>query len=153
MTSFVTREQYARICASGDRIMHGLGRRARLRAFVSRGAGLPFIWGERDCCLWVCEWIAAERGVDPAASLRGTYDTMLSCNRILAREGGLPALASRLAVAAGLTETATPRAGDVGVIETPIGPFLMVCLGDTWATKAKDGMAFAPTVPVKAWTV
>ena len=128
-------------------------RAARLRAFLARGAGLPFIWGERDCSLWPCEWIAAERGIDPARHLRGTYSGVIACNRLLKREGGLPALAGRLAASAGLEETDTPMTGDVGVIVTGIGSFLMLCTGSGWAWKTTDGVLFAPALAMKAWTV
>lgn len=129
------------------------GRSARLRAFLGRGAGLPFVWGVRDCSLWACDWIIAERGIDPAAHLRGTYGGVIACNRLLRREGGLPALAGRLARSAGLEETETPVAGDVGVIVTGIGPFLMLCAGAGWAWKTTDGVLFAPAAPLKAWAV
>ncbi len=128
-------------------------RLARLSAFLREGAGLPFVWGERDCSLWPCEWIKAERGIDPAEHLRGTYSTALTCARILHAAGGLPALASRLAASAGLLTTDAPEAGDVGLVEIAGTPLLAICAGSTWAIKTKDGLVIVPTTPMQAWIV
>ena len=128
-------------------------RRDRLRAFLREGAALPFVWGGRDCALWACDWILAERGIDPAADLRGTYASGLACARLLRDAGGLPALAGRLAARAGIIETDSPEAGDVGVIETKIGAYLAVSTGAAWAIKAADGIAFTPARPARMWAV
>lgn len=128
-------------------------RARRLRDHLAFGASVPFAWGVVDCSLWVCDWIAAERGHDPAAHLRRTYDDEPSCNRLLAREGGLVALASRLADESGLLATSSPVTGDVGVIETRLGPFLMISTGPRWACKTVRGVLFAPAGVVKAWAV
>lgn len=132
--------------AAGDRL-------SRLDAFLREGARLPFVWGERDCSLWPCEWIKAERGIDPAEHLRGTYDSALSCARILREAGGLPALAARLAASAGLLATDVPEAGDVGLIETPDAPLLALCTGPKWAIKTKDGLVIVPATSAQAWIV
>ena len=132
--------------SSGDRL-------ARLSAFLREGAGLPFVWGQRDCSLWPCEWIKAERGIDPAEALRGTYDTALACARIQRAAGGLPALAAALAARAGLLATDTPEAGDVGLVELADMPLLALCTGPKWAIKTKDGLVIVPATPVQAWIV
>ncbi|MCJ2132447.1 DUF6950 family protein [Methylobacterium sp. E-045] len=129
------------------------GRAHRLRDHLRAGSASTFVWGFLDCSLWVCDWIAVERGHDPAARLRGTYHDEASCLRLLAREGGLVALASRLADESGLPETSSPMAGDVGVIETRLGPFLMISTGPRWACKTVRGVLFAPAGIVKAWSV
>lgn len=133
--------------------MANTDRRARLRAFLAEGAGAPFVWGERDCALWACDWIRSERGVDPAAALRGTYASGLACARLLRGAGGLPVLASDLAARAGIIETDTAEAGDVGLIETRDGAYLAVCTGEAWAIKASDGLAVAPARPIKVWAI
>ncbi|MCC0806502.1 hypothetical protein FPV16_09770 [Methylobacterium sp. W2] len=130
------------------------GRLARLRQHLTVGAASPFVWGRCDCSLWPCDWIAGEVRIDPAAHLRGTYHDALSCARLLKREGGLPALAASLAVTAGLARTADPVPGDVGVIETRIGAFLMLnCSGSGWAWKTRDGVLFGSAAPLMAWSV
>lgn len=136
-----------------SRTMHAADRARRLDAFLRAGAGLPFVWGERDCSLWPCEWIKAERGIDPAEHLRGTYDTALACGRILHAAGGLPALAANLAASAGLLTTDHPEAGDVGLVELADTPLLALCTGPNWAIKTKDGLVIVPATPVQAWIV
>lgn len=136
----------------GERPMN-LDRRARLRTFLAEGARLPFVWGERDCALWACDWIKAERGVDPAEALRGTYRSDRACARLLRAMGGLPALAADLAARAGILETDTPEAGDVGVIELPIGTYLALSTGAGWAIKAADGIVVSPARPTKVWAI
>ncbi|MBA9071621.1 hypothetical protein FHR71_005407 [Methylobacterium sp. RAS18] len=133
--------------------MAGVDRLVRLGAFLREGAGLPFVWGERDCSLWPCEWIKAERGIDPAEHLRGTYSTALACGRILHEAGGLPALAARLAASAGLLTTDAPEAGDVGLVEFLNAPLLAICAGGKWAIKTKDGLVIVPANPAQAWIV
>lgn len=128
-------------------------RARRLRDHLAFGAGIPFVWGVVDCSLWVCDWIATERHRDPAAHLRGTYDDEVSCSRLLTREGGLVTLASRLADESGLLATFNPVTGDVGVIETRLGPFLMISTGSRWACKTTSGVLFAPARVLKAWAV
>lgn len=124
-----------------------------LHAFLAQASEQPFIWGERDCALWVADWIATVRGTDPAQAIRGRYRTAAGCARFLAREGGLPALASRLLAAIGLSDTASPQAGDVGLVETTLGPVMMICTGPVWAWKAPRGLLFTPAFPVKVWSV
>ncbi|WP_420604468.1 DUF6950 family protein [Methylobacterium sp.] len=128
-------------------------RARRLRDHLMLGAASPFVWGARDCSLWVADWIAIETGRDPVARFRGTYSCARSCARALRREGGLPALASRIAVEAGLTETTAPSPGDVGVIETEHGPFMMLRTGHVWAWKTKTGVLFASAPALRAWAV
>ncbi|MFY9292684.1 MAG: hypothetical protein WAP03_18620 [Methylorubrum rhodinum] len=130
----------------GDRLL-------RLDAFLRDAVHLPFVWGERDCSLWACDWIRAERGVDPAEALRGTYASRLACARLLREAGGLPALAGTLAAQAGLIEIDTAEAGDVGVIELPTAAYLALSTGTRWAFKAADGLAVAPARPIRMWAV
>lgn len=132
--------------AAGDRV-------SRLSAFLREGARLPFVWGERDCSLWPCEWIKAERGIDPAEHLRGTYDNALACARIQRAAGGLPVLAAALAARAGLLTTDAPEAGDVGLLTLLDAPLLALCTGPKWAIKTKDGLVIVPATPAQAWIV
>lgn len=128
-------------------------RAARLDVFLREGARLPFEWGHRDCSLWPCLWIEAERGVDPGQRLRGTYSSAFGCVRILHEAGGLPVLASRLAVEAGLEMTDEPVLGDVGVIEVADTQFLALKAGAMWAVKSMRGIALLSAAPVLAWRI
>src|SRR5579884_3061335 len=87
-----------------------------LCAFLRESCGRRFAWGERDCALWVCDWVVRARGVDPGAAFRGAYRTARGCRRLLRREGGLLALATRCCAAAGLVEIAPHHAGHGAVV-------------------------------------
>ena len=111
---------------------------------LHRWAGLPFIWGESDCFLCVCDWIALVRGVDPGADLRGTYDSRGSCHRETGCRRDPVAAVDRLLRPCGVARTNDLHPGDVGVIlmrETDgrTGPFAALWLGTAWAAKGPDG--------------
>jgi len=124
-----------------------------LNAFLADGALLPFVFGERDCAIWVADWVRSQTGRDPALRLRGTFDCALGSARIVRRGGGLVPLVSDLMARHGLPETAEPQMGDVGVVETPAGELAAISTGDAWAVKAKDGLAIVRAPVLKAWAV
>ena len=128
-------------------------RTERLSPFVAAGAGVPFVFGRSCCALWVADWIAAERGMDPAADLRGTFRCHLGSLRLQRRSGGLADLVTGPMAAAGLERTDQPRAGDVGVVAISAGEIAGICLGDRWAMKTKEGIVIMPAAVVKAWSV
>ncbi|HEV7323524.1 MAG TPA: hypothetical protein VGN91_00510 [Bosea sp. (in: a-proteobacteria)] len=128
-------------------------RSERLSAFLAAGSALPFAWGERDCCLWVADWIKAESGRDPGAALRGYYGSSGACLRLLRRGGGLSAVVCELMKGAGFEEARSPVVGDAGLIETKIGAMGAICLGENWAVKSAEGVAILPAAPVKAWRI
>lgn len=124
-----------------------------LNAFLADGALLPFVYGERDCAIWVADWVNSQNGRDPALRLRGTFDSAFGSLRLVHRAGGLPALVTGLMDRLRLSETAQPQLGDVGVISTRKGDLAAICTGDRWAVKTKDGIAIVKASPVKAWAV
>lgn len=125
----------------------------RLRAYLADGARLPFIWGVRDCISWPAQWVEQERGFDPLAAIRGAYDSRLSCARFLRRQGGLVELARREMGASGIGETAPPQPGDVGIIETTIGPMGAIRAVGVWAVKTLDGVSFLEAPQLAAWEI
>lgn len=128
-------------------------RSERLAAFLAAGARLPFVWGERDCCLWVADWIVAERGIDPARHLRGRYASAHACHRLLRQHGGFSALIAPAMLRAGLPETGEPRVGDVGIVRAAAGPMMAIHAGTGWALKCVDGIAVLPAAPAAMWRI
>ncbi len=57
--------------------------------YISRTAGDPFIWGENDCALWCASLVHDVTGTDPAKDIRGTYDSFMTCRRLVMDRGGL----------------------------------------------------------------
>lgn len=128
-----------------------------LREFLLASYDKPFQWGERDCALWVAEWIQAVRGVDPGLPFRGTYGSEYGCALLLARHGGLLKLARRAFGAAGLHEIDNPdaaAAGDVACVEAPFGPTLGIVTGWRVALLGREGLVISAAWPrLAAWTL
>lgn len=125
----------------------------RLSEYLREGAATPFVWGSSDCCLFVCSWVLAQRGVDPMATWRGRYHTRTGAYRRIKKGGGMVATVSAEMKAAGLAETNSPQPGDVGLI--PMGTELALAIRTPigWACKSPRGVAVMRTTPVKAWAV
>jgi hypothetical protein len=130
-------------------------RKAALQEFLLASFELPFVYGRRDCALWACDFIQSQRGVDPGAAFRGRYKTRLGCARLLKRQGGLLTIASDAFAAAGLCTTAEIAPGDVGCIQTPAGPVLMLAtLDGRWAWFRDHGFdGVAGVTVLRAWKV
>lgn len=124
-----------------------------LAEFLAAGAQTPFEWGKEDCCLFACDWVLSQRGVDPARRFRGRYATEKQARRIIRREGGLLAVVSAEMTAAGLTETIDPLPGDVGVVATDQGEALAIRSRVGWVAKAPFGITAAQFIVMKAWSV
>lgn len=130
----------------------------RLGQFMETAGRTPFAWGRHDCLLFPAAWCRAVAGVDPAAGFRGRYRTELGARRILKREGGLLALASRQMDAAGLSavDLGAIAAGDVGVVRapTPKGEAAhvgAVFTGVDWMVLGVRGLVFAGFIADAAW--
>ncbi|WP_027237833.1 DUF6950 family protein [Leisingera caerulea] len=112
---------------------------------LHRWMALPFIWGETDCMLVLADWIERVRGADPAAHIRGTYDSRGSCQR----ETGflrdpVAAVEGCLATIGGLERVQEPRKGDIAVIVVPeadgrVSSCGAVWLGSAWGCKGQNG--------------
>lgn len=117
-----------------------------INAAIDRALMGPMVWGVDDCCLWVCDLIAAQTGVDLAAPLRG-YSSRLGAARKL-REfaaGGLPEAAIKIARQHGCKPAGKPYGGDLwAVVVTPAGVGLAVWHGSGWLGRTADGVGVVP---------
>lgn len=127
---------------------------ADLADFLRWSAGQSFAWGSLDCCLWATEWIKRTRRIDPAATLRGTYNTARGCRRVLNRHGGdVLAIARKFFGAAGLEETHEPLVGDVVAARADGREVLGIKLIRGVACKAPIGLTVAPFEILAAWKI
>lgn len=121
----------------------------RLERIVAERELLPFAWGTNDCATFACDAILAVVGYDAAAGLR-SHRTKESAAETLRAAGGIRKLADdklgrRVAPAA-----AAP--GDIGMVRTPGGRALVVCVGSQWVGPSPQGLARYPLDTVKlAW--
>ena len=63
-----------------------------LSDFIAQTRTAPFRWGQNDCALWCASAVQHCTGFDPAADLRGRYDSWMGCRRIVMQAGGLVGL-------------------------------------------------------------
>lgn len=125
-----------------------------LDQFLEDMARQPFVDGERDCALTVADWVVLATGcADPVAHLRGRYRTPIGRARILNRLGGLEAVMATAAEHAGLSEAATPKRGDVGLIRVGKRQFAAICLGSRWAVKGHGVEVMPADTVIRAWRV
>lgn len=127
-----------------------------------------FAWGRQDCCLFACDGILAQTGLDPAAGLfRGQYRDALGAARLVRKHGGVEAIAASVCAAHGWPELPTPRLaqrGDVVLIytaddKTPVRRptervALGLCLGDHAVVPGPVGLEKIPIRDcAKAWRI
>lgn len=129
-----------------------------LALFLQEKEGQPFAWGENDCCLFVCDWLAIVTGKYPlvAQRLRGTYTDSASAAAVLQAEGGIDTIAADYCASQGWNEVPPVFAqrGDMVLYTGPLGPSLGVCVGRNLASPYEGGVALLPMeLAVKAWRV
>lgn len=117
----------------------------------------PHEWGFTDCYMTLADWVRDQTGRDPGEGLRGSYGHPDMCPIARRYRADPLEAADRAFQGAGLSPTATPLPGDVGIIRHRGQRFLFggLCLGDRWASKCEsDGVLIArPGEVVAAWSV
>lgn len=127
---------------------------------LHRWSTKPFVWGETDCITCLADWVMrvgganldADRGIpgiDPAALIRGTYDSRGSCQRetgflrdpVKTVDEGLATIRSSAGL---LSRVEIPTRGDIAVIvvtdgDGRRGPCGALWLGEAWACKGPTG--------------
>jgi len=111
---------------------------SRLSACRAEHCDRPFAWGSQDCALWGADCVRAVTGEDPAADLRGTYTDAAGAARIIARLGGLRAIADARLGARIVAAVAQP--GDIGLVLSGGRECFSVCFGEVWVAPSVDGL-------------
>ena len=116
-----------------------------LAAYIERKRNEPFAWGVNDCCLFGADWIQLCTGLDPAATLRGTYDRALSGVRVLEKHGGLIGTIETHMEPLGFKPISQGFAarGDIAVRDCGNGDTMAILIGSSIAYVGKDGLLFA----------
>jgi hypothetical protein len=112
---------------------------SNLQALIAERDRASFAWGKNDCGLFAADAVLAITGNDPAADLRGTYDTEQQANALL--EDGIIVVGD-----ARFGERIRPslaQVGDIGLVDTPNGFAFAVCGGSQWLAPARDGRGLA----------
>lgn len=100
----------------------------RLNQFMLGRKADPFVWGENDCALLVCDAVQEITGTNMAEEVRGKYESEESARSLMG--SSLAAYAANVAAKHELPETDWKhlRRGDVGLIDTKDGG----ALGIVW---------------------
>lgn len=124
--------------------------------FLRSASRREFIWGSWDCCMWLADWVALQRGADPAAGWRGHYHTPLGAARIIKRRGGLVAHLDDCLAPLGIERTDDPGRGDIAAVAASEGESGAIVLGSTVALLQGPGLIVRHTsiAPIMAaWRV
>lgn len=125
----------------------------RLTAFLAGEVSRPFVRGRHDCLTWLGDWVAIVRGADPAAVWRGTYTGWFGAARIIHGAGSMAALIDRAVAPLGIERTATPKPGDIAVVQTPDGELGAIRVAAGFAMLATGGLVVARVPMIAAWSV
>jgi hypothetical protein len=117
--------------------------------FLRLSASRPFVWGVCDCMLWPADAVLHVTGIDPAADLRGAYDSPRGALALMRARGGLIGL-----MAAQLDGLAEQGPGDgVGVVRAGRREYGAVIVGGKPWLKG-DGAVWTGDLPILAsWRV
>lgn len=114
-----------------------------------RQKAIPFAWGTADCLSFCADCAALLLGVDPAAMLRGRYESEFGARRVMVAEGW----ADMGAVAASMfpeIHVAQAQSGDWAHVLNPDGTeTLGVVIGHQIAARAQTGLSFVSLTHAK----
>lgn len=132
----------------------------RFFAFVEQRRAEPFAWGANDCCLFACDGVQSQTGLDPAAKLfRGKYRDSLGAARLVRKHGGIEAIAVKVCGQHGWPELLTPRVaqrGDVVLLDVDTGMecALGLVVGAEAVFTGPEGLTFVPLASCRrAWAI
>jgi hypothetical protein len=127
----------------------------RLAEFFADRADRAFVWGENDCCLFVCDAVVAMSGLDLAAAFRGQYSSERSAFQIFG--GDLEGFISRIADENAIAEipVAFAQRGDVALFSHPLPTLGVIDMHGTHVVSVGESGPVA--IPLsecrKAWRV
>lgn len=126
-----------------------------LAALVMERLRTPFAWGRNDCVTFAADAVQAMTGIDPIASIRGTWHDEVSARRALGHFCGatdtvqaMTIMAQRMAWP--VVSSLLARRGDIVVI----GGRLAVLIGNGAATPGNQGLVVEQPEPgALAWSI
>jgi hypothetical protein len=131
---------------------------AALETLLRQRAADPFAWGTRDCATLVFDAVHAMTGTDPAAAIRGRWDSAISAARVFNACGGWEGMAERGWFGEPIG-TDDLRDGDVVLVEAAhcgglmavAGSLGVVFLGHILLQGEADVRALPLTAAASAW--
>ena len=107
--------------------------------FIARTGREPLEWGRNDCACWAASYWHEATGFDPAAPLRGTYNSWMGCRRILMAQGGTLAVCRKL-----MAGIPTGGTGDGICVAKAQGQIMAGILSNGRLWLKGDGMTASP---------
>jgi len=112
--------------------------------------------GKVDCCLFLAAWAIWLGYPDPAANLRGVYDSEAGFRAIVDRAGSVAALVGDCAQMIGGKRLQRPRCGAIGVIGA-VGnihrQFGAIHDGERWQVRFKTGVGRMTAASLAIWMI
>lgn len=134
-------------------------REQRLVQFLGEAAKRPWVWGQSDCTMMVCDWVLSETGIDPAERYRGCYS---SDAEAAALYENFVSIIREEFERAGLIETSAPVTGDIGIVNRSVvmrgrHSICRACMairaGSLWAAKEGLGVCAGDYPVIAAWSL
>lgn len=127
----------------------------RLSRYLINISDKPHLYGSVDCALFAAGAVLAMTGEDPAAHLRGTYETELGAAKAMRRNGWetLSDVADHFLPEIEIREA---KRGDILLCPGEAGEFLAVKMGAYAVSAGPRGIAnivLRKTPPLSAWRV
>ncbi|AHG45131.1 hypothetical protein RLEG12_18650 [Rhizobium leguminosarum bv. trifolii CB782] len=129
---------------------------AQLTAFIATHNLRPWQSGQVDCCLFLADWAMWLGHPDPAAHLRGTYDTDDGFRAIIAAHHGVvPVVADCVATIGGKPLSAAAQ-GAVGVIGSAGNinrQWGAIFDGTSWLVRTRNGACPIAAATLAIWEI
>lgn len=127
-----------------------------LAGFISAYEVKPWDPGKVDCCLALAAWAIWLGYPDPAAHLRGTYNSDAGFRAIFERSGGVVPLVASCAARIAAKPVITPQSGDIGVIGSLASDerqFGAIFDGERWRVRFTNKYAAMIASPLAIWRI
>lgn len=121
-------------------------------------------YGERDCALWVCDWVERKTGINPFLEFAAKYKrNALEEFRLLHEPNGkiyevsetandkMLALVSEVMAASGFAATTALESGDVALVDCSGRRLCAIKTATRLAAKTPTGIFSGPLPVVMAW--
>lgn len=128
--------------------------------YLAAAMAAPWRWGQMDCCMFAARWIEAATGYAGLVQNGARYADARGALRIIRRAGGLVPLVDLEMQRGGFRRTASPEAGDIGVIATGgagdlaiAGASVVICYGPRWVGRSEHGLVVLNADPMMSWKI
>lgn len=121
--------------------------------YVRREMGRPFIPGETDCCNTADRWVQLNHGFSPLERFGRPVRCAAAMEQWLAERWGIVGGVLRVMRASRLPMTATPGAGDVGLVKVKDHICMAIFTGTFWFSRDEQGCILAKANVLRAWSV